>query len=73
MLRRIQGVVELDCVVTDTGNVNECKIVKSLDSNNYGLDDEAQKTAKRFRFLPGTRFGEPVAVLVRIQIEFNMR
>jgi TonB family protein len=73
MLRRVQGVVELDCVVTDTGSVNQCEIVKSLDANNYGLDDEAQRTARRFRFLPGTRFGEPVAVLVRIQIEFNMR
>ena len=30
----------------------------------FGLDQEAIKAAKQFRFVPGTRFGEPVAVLV---------
>jgi protein TonB len=73
MLRRIQGIVELNCVVEATGSVGNCDIVKSLDSNNFGLDNEALKAAKRFRFKPGTRLGEPVAVLVRIQLEFNMR
>jgi protein TonB len=73
MLRRIQGSAEFDCVVTDTGIVKECTLVKSLDGNNYGLDEEAQRTAERFLFLPGTRAGEPVAVFVRIQIIFNVR
>jgi TonB family protein len=73
MLRRIQGEVWLDCVVSKTGAVDNCDVVKSLDSNNYGLDTEAMKAAKQFRFRPGMRQGEPVNVLVRIQIAFNMR
>lgn len=73
MLRRIQGVVLLDCVVSKVGNIDDCTIAKPLDGNNFGLDDEALKTARLFRFRPGTRFGEPVAVLVKIEIEFNMR
>jgi protein TonB len=73
MLRRIQGEVDLDCVVLADGSVGTCEVVKSLDSNQFGLDNEALKAAKRFRFRPGPRQGEPVAVLVRIVLEFNMR
>jgi TonB family protein len=73
MLRRIQGDVDLDCVVQADGTVGKCDIVKSLDSNQFGLDNEALKAARQFRFKPGTRRGEPVAVLVRIILTFNMR
>ena len=73
MMRRIQGEVWLDCVVLATGSVGKCDIVKSLDSDQFGLDTEAVKAAKRFRFKPGTRKGEPVAVLVRIELVFNIR
>ena len=38
------------------------EVVRSLDST-FGLDQEAIKAAKQWRFRPGTRFGEPVAVL----------
>jgi TonB family protein len=73
MLRRIQGEVWLDCVVAKTGTVGQCDVVKSLDSNNFGLDAEAMKAARKFVFRPGMLKGEPVDVLVRIQIAFNMR
>ena len=73
MLRRIQGEVWLDCVVGKTGSVDNCDVVKSLDSNNFGLDTEAMKAAKQFVFRPGLKQGEPVNVMVRIQIAFNMR
>lgn len=73
MVRRIQGEVHLNCVVLSTGLVGTCEIVKALDQNNYGLDNEATKAAKQFRFRPGTREGQPVNVLVRIVLEFNMR
>lgn len=73
MVRRIQGEVHLNCVVLSTGLVGTCEIVKALDQNNYGLDNEAMKAAKQFRFRPGTREGQPVNVLVRIELEFNMR
>jgi TonB family protein len=73
MLRRIQGVVLLDCVVGKSGSVDNCDIFKSLDSNQFGLDNEAMKAARNFLFRPGLRQGEPVNVLVRIEIAFNMR
>lgn len=73
MMRRIQGTVALDCVVQANGQVGKCDIVKPLDSDQYGLDGEAIKAAKRFKFNPGKRKGEPVAVLVRIELTFNIR
>ena len=73
MLRRIQGEVTLSCIVTATGDVGSCKITKSLDSNNFGLDDEALKAAKRFKFKPAMRKGQPVPVQVNIVLDFNMR
>jgi len=73
MLRRIQGEVMLSCVVLKTGEMGKCNIVKSLDSNNFGLDNEALKAASKFKFKPGTRMGEPVAVQVNIILAFNMR
>jgi protein TonB len=73
MLRRIQGTVALDCVVLASGSVGNCKVAKSLDSNQYGLDDQALIAARKFRFRPATYRGEPVDVLVRIELDFNMR
>jgi hypothetical protein len=46
--------------------------VKSLDSS-FGLDQEAVKAAKQWGFRAGSRFGEPVAVLVTIELTFTLR
>jgi hypothetical protein len=38
----------------------------------YGLDREAIDAARRWYFRPGRRAGEPVPVLVSLEIEFNI-
>jgi TonB family protein len=48
-------------------------VIRSLDGNAFGLDDEALKAASQFRFNPGRKDGVPVSVRVRIEIAFNMR
>jgi TonB family protein len=58
--------------VLPDGTVGDVKITRSLDPT-FGLDQEAIKAAKQFRFVPGTRFGQPVAVLVSFEIEFTLR
>ena len=48
------------------------QIVRSLDSS-FGLDQEAIKAAKQWRFVPGKRLGQPVPVLVTIELTFTLR
>ena len=72
MRAKVQGTVLLECVVKPDGSVGEVKVVRSLDST-FGLDLEAMKAARSWRFRPGTRQGEPVAVLVTIELTFTLR
>jgi len=72
MRAKVQGTVLLECVVLPDGSVGNVEVVRSLDST-FGLDQEAIKAAKQWRFRPGTRFGEPVAVLVTIELTFTLR
>ncbi len=72
MRAKIQGEVVIEAVVLPDGTVGDVKVVRSLDTN-FGLDQEALKAARQWRFRPGTRFGEPVAVLVTIALTFTLR
>jgi protein TonB len=72
MRAKVQGLVLLECVVQADGTIGRVEVVKSLDGT-FGLDQEAIKAAKQWRFAPGTRFGEPVAVLVTIELQFTLR
>jgi TonB family protein len=72
MRAKVQGTVLLECVVLADGTVGRIDIVRSLDPT-FGLDAEAVRAAKQWRFLPGTRFGEPVNVLVSIELTFTLR
>jgi TonB family protein len=72
MRAKVQGTVWLQCVVMPDGSVGNIQVTKSLDST-FGLDQEAIKAAKQWRFKPGTRMGEPVPVLVTIELTFTLR
>jgi TonB family protein len=72
MRAKIQGEVLLECIVQPDGSVGNIRVVRSLDSA-FGLDQEAIKAARQWRFAPGTKQGEPVAVLVTIAIAFTLR
>ncbi|HKY20717.1 MAG TPA: TonB family protein [Vicinamibacterales bacterium] len=72
MRAKIQGEVLLECVVQPDGTVGNIRVVRSLDST-FGLDQEAIKAARQWRFSPGTLKGEPVPVLVTIAIAFTLR
>ena len=73
MRAKIQGRVTLEAVVLVDGSVGQVRVIRSLDPT-FGLDQEAIRTAKRWRFSPGTdRFGQPVPVLVVIEMDFTLR
>jgi TonB family protein len=71
MRNKIQGYVELEVVVLETGGVGEVRITKSLD-RTYGLDQAAIEAARKWRFKPGLRQGIPVATRVTLQLEFRL-
>ena len=72
MRAKVQGVVVLECVVRPDGSVTDIQVIRSLDPT-FGLDQEAIKAAKQWRFTPGTRLGEPVPVLISIELTFTLR
>ena len=72
MRAKIQGTVGLEVVVLPDGTVGDIRITKSLDPL-FGLDQQAVDAARQWRFAPGTRFGEPVPVLVGVELDFNLR
>jgi periplasmic protein TonB len=72
MRAKIQGTAVLDCVVLPDGTVGECQVARSLDSS-FGLDQEAVKAARQWRFVPGKKAGQPVPVLVTIELTFTLR
>ncbi len=72
MRARIQGTAMVSCVVRPDGSVTDAEIVRSLD-RTFGLDEEALKAARQWRFRPGTLRGEPVAVRVVIEMSFTLR
>ena len=69
---KITGTVYLELVVLPDGTVGDVRITRSLDPV-FGLDAEAIKTARQWLFEPGTRFGEPVAILVDLAFDFTLR
>ena len=71
MRAKVQGEVLLECIVLPDGTVGNIRVVRSLDSA-FGLDQEAIKAARQWRFQPGTKDGAPVAVRAQIEINFRL-
>ncbi len=72
MRAKVQGTVLIEAVVLPDGTVGQVQVVRSLDTV-FGLDQEAIKAAKQWRFAPGTQCGQPVPVLVTIELTFTLR
>ena len=72
MRAKVQGSVWLECIVMPDGSVGDVKVTRSLDPI-FGLDQEAIKAAKMWRFKPGMRQGEPVPVIITIELTFTLR
>jgi len=72
MRARLQGVVVLNCVVRPDGRCSDIRVLKSLDMM-FGLDQQAIASAREWVFRPGMRMGQPVPVLVTLEIGFTIR
>ena len=67
----VHGVVKLEAIVGADGSVQDVRVVHSLD-RIHGLDAEAVKAARAWRFEAGLKDGTPVPVALTIEMTFAM-
>ena len=68
--KRIQGRVDVEFMVDKTGKVHDVRVVESVDKD---LDKEALRVCRLLPdFIPATVNGEPVEVLFKLPIKFNI-
>jgi TonB family protein len=72
MRAKIQGIVVVEAIVREDGSVGRVEIIRSLDGT-HGLDQEAIKAVRQWRFTPGRRQGQNVPVIVEIELTFTLR
>jgi periplasmic protein TonB len=72
MRARAQGAITVQCVVQTSGECTNIRVMHAFDPS-FGLDQEAIKAAAQWRFRPGMRRGQPVPVLVTMEIAFALR
>jgi periplasmic protein TonB len=59
-------------LISPKGRVQKARVIRSIDPQ-LGLDREALTTARRWRFRPATKNGEPVAVTAVIELSFRLK
>ena len=66
----IEGTVVIEIIINKKGDVEDAKIIRSL---NSGLDEIALQAVKSTRFIPGMQRDKPVKVKMTIPIKFKLR
>lgn len=67
---RTQGIVILEMIVDEKGEVRNVKVLKPLPN---GLADEAVKAVKLWKYRPGTLEGKPVPVIFNVSVSFRLQ
>lgn len=66
---KYSGKVLLSVVVNERGIPTEIRVIQPL---GLGLDEKAIEAVQRWRFRPGFRNGQPVAVLATVEVNFRL-
>lgn len=66
---KYQGTCVLELIVDPAGNPREIKMVRSL---GKGLDEKAMEAVAKWKFDPATKDGQPVAVLINVEVMFRL-
>ena len=72
MQQKIQGSVWLLCVVSETGDIRQVEVTRSLDKE-YGLDQAAIDAARQWKFKPALKDGKAVAVQITLELTFTLK
>ncbi len=67
---KIQGTVLMGLLITETGDVDSALVLRGL---GYGLDEHAIDVARKLKFSPATRNGEPAPYWLKLSVGFNLR
>ncbi len=67
---RIQGVVIVQAIIDKSGTVTNVKVLKGLP---MGLEEEAIKAIKQWKFKPATLNGKPVDVYFNLTVNFRLQ
>jgi protein TonB len=67
---RVQGLVIVQAIIDKTGTVTHVKVLKTLP---MGLEEEAVKAIKRWKFDPATLNGKPVDVYYNLTVNFRLQ
>jgi len=66
---KLEGTVVLWTVVAADGTVSDVKVIKPFDK---GLDENAVRTVKTWKFNPALKAGKPVACKVMVEVSFRL-
>ncbi len=67
--KKLQGTCILQLVVDSHGNPRDIRVEHSL---GMGLDEEAIKTLKKWKFDPAVKDGQPVATQIDVELTFHL-
>jgi protein TonB len=67
---RIQGVVILQAIINEQGDVDNVTVLKGLP---MGLTEEAEKAVRQWKFKPAQLNGKPVAVYFNLTVNFQLQ
>jgi len=66
---KYQGTTILNVIINKKGIPEQIQVARAI---GMGLDDSAVETVRTWRFSPATKDGEPVDVLVSIEVTFRL-
>ncbi len=67
--RQVEGEVQLEILFAASGDIDVLRVVQGL---GYGLDENAIEAARKIRFEPARRDGEPVNLVATVHIRFQL-
>jgi protein TonB len=66
----ISGTVLLEAIVRKTGQIEIVRVIRPL---GYGLEENAADALSQWVFEPGSRNGQPVDVVLYVEVNFNLQ
>ena len=67
--KKAHGAVILETTVGIDGHTHDIRVVRPL---GYGLSEQAVKALREWTFEPGRKDGEPVRVVIQIEMDFRL-